>query len=74
MDGVERKALRSTRKRTPPSKPGLVRCLGPCGKWFPSPDHIGRRICPKCTKDRERVGLAGELISRAADPKQFNAS
>jgi len=64
MDGSE-KGLRQTRKRNPPSKAGRVRCIGPCGRYFMSPDRLRIHKCAKCTQSEERLGRSGERDSIA---------
>ncbi len=63
MDGD--RSIRHTRKRVPPSKPGVVLCIGPCGKRFKSPDRMRVRVCNRCKRNRERLGLCGEQVSDA---------
>lgn len=48
--------------RVPPSQPGVVTCLK-CRRSFKSDDRIRIRICDKCKRDKERVGLIAERVS-----------
>ena len=50
-DNVEPKAKKETYR---------VRCLGPCGMWFQSPDKKRVRICPACKKL-----IAGSVSARS---------
>ncbi len=51
-------------RRVQPSKPGTCRCLK-CRNPFKSPDKLRIRICPKCKRDKERLGLIGEKSCNA---------
>lgn len=48
--------------RVKPSEPGIVQCLK-CPRTFKSPDRLRVRICPRCKRDKERLGLIAESES-----------
>jgi hypothetical protein len=65
-----RKSVRPRQYRKESTHAGMVRCLGPCGNEFFSPDKRHFRFCDKCDKSRDNHGEFSDRAYRAGEKRK----